>query len=144
MWVLSLRPLQRGDETSGAARRKGVRGRERMRGDTAAAAAAGNGAPKPENLLSEKQWPGTWSNYHAGETPGSRLRDASSSPLLIPTRRGEPRPRVAFTTPSPRLRVPDPERFSRWDTPSELTGNYDSRDRSSLPMSTGLPSPSTV
>lgn len=70
-----------------------------MRGDTAAAAAAGNGAPKPENLLSEKQWPGTWSNYHAGETPGSRLRDASSSPRLIPTRRGEPRPRVAFTTP---------------------------------------------
>lgn len=48
MWALSLRPLKEEDVSTGTGR-----GRAHAR-DTA----AGNGAPKAENLLSEEQWLG--------------------------------------------------------------------------------------
>ncbi|KYN38331.1 hypothetical protein ALC56_07371 [Trachymyrmex septentrionalis] len=62
MWVLSLRPLQRGDETSGGGEARENRGRMRA---IRPQPLGNGGAPKPENLLSGKQWSGTWSNYHA-------------------------------------------------------------------------------
>jgi len=90
-------------------RRRGV-------GDTHArdtTAAAGNGAPKPENLLSEKQWPGTWSNYHTGETPRSR----SARRVVLAAFNSDSRASsasVAFTILDLRLFMNAPFRIMGW------------------------------
>jgi len=86
MWALSLRPLKEEKRVHGE--EGAEKGRMRAGDTTAAATAAGNGAPKPENLLSEKQWlrPGpiiTQTRLRAI----SSARDVSFSPFLISSAR---------------------------------------------------------
>lgn len=59
MWALSLRPLKEERRPPGGVGRGREEGRTHARDKAVAAVtAAGNGAPKAENLLSEKQWLG--------------------------------------------------------------------------------------